>query len=555
LKKLLAAFLIFAGLGSLRAEEVRIADLSAGMWTNYPANKIPDNAAAYLENVFTDSGGVLEQRHGFNIAVADCSPSLPTSSSSTTVQGLFVYTAPDQSEYFIAISSGKASFSYRSSASSCSNSTISTTTYNPVISSTVVFRGANNLGKLFVTNDRLTPGYFTATTTVGNLTFTSVSSMPKGKLISSWRNRIAVAASTDAVSSIYFSGDGDGTAWTVGGNPTDPFIIQIGGASDGKDIKCMHTYGDDLIIGKYNELWKISGFDQLDVTVRKISSDYGCVEQGSIQEKEGTLIFLSNLGIAQLSGEGVQVISEPVRNIVEDVLFNNVFSTAPTPMASAVYQGRYWLAYSSIAWSAGFNYYNRNALVLQRNRSWTLMSNVNVASHMLVWKDHYLYLGRIVLPQGGPGTGATNAQAWTQVQLYNPLQFVSSPDLDNYTNGNLSVTMFIITKRYDFGFPMRYKEPRDFWISSDGDIDWDDSDPYWTPSVAYNGTRSFTSLGNSTTLSATQSYVSKFPFSLSGVASPFYDVQFKIVKNRTLNFGEAPRLSDLLLRYNVKDLQ
>jgi hypothetical protein len=532
------------------SEEAVINDFSGGMWSYLPPNKIPDNAASLLLNVFTDEGGLFNMRRGYGAGLVDCGPSTYVGVSSPTIQGVFTFTSASGTEYLVAASSGNLNFAYRyvGGAASCAQGNVSTTTVHWVYNATTTYQAVETLGKLWVTDGVDIPVSLTETNTgsgLYTLTASSVTTMPRGKLIAAWRNRVVVTRSTSSPSSVYFSGDGDGTSWTLGGNPTDPFELTIGGANDGRPIRCMASYGDDLIIGKYNELWRISGFDQEDVTVRKISSGYGCVDQGSIQEKDNALIWLSNRGVVAMQGDSIQVISDPIKNYIDAALRNNVFTSSPIPAVSAVYEGRYWLALSTVPLSYTTGpWYNQTQFILQRNLSWT-MADMPVTGGMTVWKDAYLWLGIMLGSQ--PGTTSAFSNGLSVYQY-------ASTDIQPYVNGGRYVGMQVDTRSYDFQQPFHQKEIKNVWLRSKGDTDFDDSDPFWTLRVNYDDDGTYNSAGNSTTLGTTGLIVDKFPMTFNGsLYSKFYSTQFRITKGITLNFGEAPRLYDIGVEYSIKE--
>jgi len=126
-------------------------------------------------------------------------------------------------------------------------------------------------------------------------------------------------------STAWFSEDGDGTLWTLGGAATDPFTIYFGGTNDGFPISCMYgMYQDTLIIGRKFDLWGVNGFSQDDVESRKLTSEIGCLQNGSMREYDGSLIFLSARGLEELNGNGIKFISEPIRDLTDTVVKNTV---------------------------------------------------------------------------------------------------------------------------------------------------------------------------------------------------------------------------------------
>lgn len=299
MKKLL---LIALFISPAYAEQFELRDLSGGMYSNASPNVIPDNSAFYIQNFVTDVEPILVERNGYSkrdtTQLGGIKP----------VTGLWEFQDNAGNQWVISFSSRTF---YKNTVGQ------TPTAFGPNVTVDQAPDCAVNLGNLWCVNGS-DPGWsFDGTSTA------TVSGVPLGKLIESWRNRLVVSNISGSQSTVRFSADGDGTDWTLGGNPTDPFSIQIGGANDGFNVTCMWgSYLDNMIFGRKRDLWALSGFDQADITLRNVSSEIGCLQDGSMREFDGSLLFLSARGMEEMRGITIQHISEPVRNITDEIVKN-----------------------------------------------------------------------------------------------------------------------------------------------------------------------------------------------------------------------------------------
>lgn len=300
-KLLLIICTIFGTTCGVKAAEFRIGDMSKGMYSNFSANKIPDNAASSIVNFYSDIQGMLVERNGY--FAVDSS----LGGGNTAVTGAWRFLDNSGNEWLISFSNRTF---YKHTVGNVAAS------FGPTMTSDNQVYAASNLGKIWFTNGVDSVWWFDGTSTG------AVSGAPLGRLIVAFRNRIAIADIVGNRSTIRFSADGDGTSWTLAGNPTDPFETQIGGANDGQFIKCLAIYQDNLIAGRKRDMWYLAGFDQEDILSKNISTEVGCSDQGSIQEWDGSLMWLSNRGIEEMKGLSIEKVSEPIRDIT-DVLVKN----------------------------------------------------------------------------------------------------------------------------------------------------------------------------------------------------------------------------------------
>ncbi len=285
-------------------EEFTIEDLSAGMWSNPTANRIPDNGASVIQNFNTDIEALAVERNGY------VKRDTTILGGTKPVTGLWSFVDPTGSEWII-------SFSSRTFYRNIVGGIPSAFGLSPTVDT--IPDAAVNLGRIWFVNGTNDLWWFDGTSTG------TVSSAPDGILIEAWRNRLVIGNITGSQSTLRFSEDGDGESWTIGGNPTDPFSVQIGGANDGQRIRCLKgSYLDSLIVGRKYDLWALDGFDQSDLFLRNVSLQVGCLESNSMQEVDNELIFLSARGVERMRGRNIQLASEPIRNVVDVIVKNTI---------------------------------------------------------------------------------------------------------------------------------------------------------------------------------------------------------------------------------------
>ncbi len=282
------------------AEEIRIQDLSGGMHSNPSSNKIPDNASPHIQNFLTDIEGMAVERNGFikkeTVAIGN----------GQSVPNMWRFNDTNGDEWLIAFSSRTF---YRSKRGTAFEQ------FGLIASNTNVPDCAVNLGKLMCVNGIDSAWTFDGTSTA------VVSGAPIGRFIEPWRNRFAIADITSARSAIRFSEDGLATNWVIGSTATAPFQLTIAGTNDGKPIRCLRgSYQDNMVVMRQNDIFSVSGFDQGDVNVRKVTDEVGCVDDRTIQELDGGLHWLSNRGVEKRLGNSIQNISEPIRNITDAIV-------------------------------------------------------------------------------------------------------------------------------------------------------------------------------------------------------------------------------------------
>jgi len=301
MKKLLYAFFLTSlVVFATSAAEFEIKDLGGGMWSNASSNRIPDNASELIQNFYTDVETIAIERNGYEKRDST------ELGGTEKVSGLWEFVDTSGAQWIISFSSRTF---YRNEIGG------TPTAFGLVSTVDTIPEAAINLGRIWFVNGTDDLWWFDGTST-GNVT-----SVPLGEIIVAWRERIAIGKIGAARSTVRFSADGDGENYTLGGNPTDPFALSIGGGDDGFPVTCMwSSYIDNLIIARKRDLWALSGFDQADIELRQINSEIGCIQGRSMREFDGSLIFMSNRGLEEMRGITIEHISEPIRDITDHIV-------------------------------------------------------------------------------------------------------------------------------------------------------------------------------------------------------------------------------------------
>lgn len=394
-------FLLLLSSVSYAAEqEYVISDLSGGMNSYISANKIPQNTASYIQNFFTDVESLGVERNGY------VTKDTTVLGGGLSVTGLWRLLDNTGQEWIISFSSRTF---YKNIIGGIPASVGWTITSDNVPSCTV------NLGKIWCVNGVDDLQWFDGTSTG------AVTSAPKGRIASSWRSHIVIGNIPNELTTVYVSGNNDGTNWTLGSNATDPFTIYVGGANNGDYVRCMSPglYLDTLVISQKYATWGLSGFTQADWQLRNISAEVGCIENGSMKEFDGSLMFLSARGLEEMKGTEIMLVSEPVRNYTDSLVKNS------NNQRSNVQS-------SQVDWGAGSG---TSAVYLDTETapgsvqftfpdSFDVLRSTLTAGSKKVWTDHIVgsAAGAVISANGTLNiTHPGNAIGWAGVRTIQPL--------------------------------------------------------------------------------------------------------------------------------------
>lgn len=277
---------------------------SCGEVLRYASNKIsPECYTAALNVLFDEDNTVLRRKGQAKYNATGCG-------ALKTIRGLWPFTDTSNNKYLVILSSETM---YQTSGQGDCVAISGLTDFNTAVDMNCV----QTIGKLWCTNGSNSVFYWDGSSTA------TVSGAPLGKLIGAFRNRVVLADISGQRTRIRLSGELDGTDWTVTipGRSTTPANIDIAGLNDGLEVQCLlGEYQNAFFIGRDRELYALSGYDRRDFTLRKISSEIGCIEQKSIQEKNNSLYWLSRRGIEKLSGTQISRASDNIRPLVDNII-------------------------------------------------------------------------------------------------------------------------------------------------------------------------------------------------------------------------------------------
>jgi len=285
-------------------EAYPIPNFSQGVVTRYSPALIPENSVQWAENVYFDVEGGITRRKGYSQFNSSVFP------DSQSVRGLWPFTSDDGTRYLLALSS----------------ETIYQATTDGEFEAIPGLNGFSSVSDMDATTLSGKIWFTNGTDSVANWDGSSTSTVteaPLGGLIESYRNRIIIAGKSGELSNIYMSENLDGTEWTIGPTlNTSPINLPIGGIN-GKPITCLYAgYKDILWAWTEDETWGIYGFGYKDFATRQISREVGCIEDKSVQEKDGKLYWMSRRGVEEATGQTFNRISDGNKDIFDTIINN-----------------------------------------------------------------------------------------------------------------------------------------------------------------------------------------------------------------------------------------
>ncbi len=278
-----------------------------GLVTKISGSKLTDPGCFQgLKNAYLDEDGSIFRRAGY--AVYDSSGACAGLKS---VRGLWPFYGRDGSQYLIAFSSGTM-------FSSKDDNTCTAIPGLSNLSQTATMTCIQGMGYEWC-SDGADPVFYTNVSTS-----VFVPQAPYGKYIGFFRNRIVLAGVPGNLTNLYLSAELDGTNWnlpTTTQLTTSPTVINISGTNDGQGASCLlGQFQNQYYVGRQYDLYALSGYNNADFTLRKVSEQIGCSDNGSAREVNNVLMWLSHRGLEGLSGTQIQWLSEPIDPQVQDIV-------------------------------------------------------------------------------------------------------------------------------------------------------------------------------------------------------------------------------------------
>ena len=306
MKKALALLLLLA-VAPLHSEDYELK-LPKGIVSAYDALPLSEDFVPDAQNVFFDADLGVKKRGGYDQVNT-------VSYGSQTVRDMYgfipstltVSFSTNSIEYLVLFSGSTMAYALNGG----STFTVVITTLN----ANFPVDCATEFGQLWCVN-----GDRNFAWAGGTRTISLPPEFPVGTNIEGHANRLWVIGVPGNESIVYGSKFLDGLTWALGGNAGDPVQIPIG-SRDGTDLSCMKSYSDSLWLGKSGppgSLWAVSGKSQNDFQLNNLSKQVGCVDDRTVQEKQGKLYWMSARGIERWAG-GLSdpPFGDPVKNITD----------------------------------------------------------------------------------------------------------------------------------------------------------------------------------------------------------------------------------------------
>jgi hypothetical protein len=279
---------------------------NCGLITRFPGDIINSNCFQQETNMLSDRTGVPTRRNGYSAYNGTACP------GSQPIRGMWPFFAQSGIQYLIMYSSN--SLFYSPGDGTCNY----ITQMEGQLSGTATMECTQLNGYLWCT-DGIDPVFGTnvISTQAAALNGTAA---PTGYHIGTFRNRLLISGipgvgSNGSASEVYLSGELNPLDYNIPAIQltTSPAIISINGINDGIIVNClMGEFQNQFLIGRNYDLWGLSGYDLSNFTLRKISSQVGCLEPRSIQEVTNVLYWLSYRGIEGYSGTQINRVSYPI---------------------------------------------------------------------------------------------------------------------------------------------------------------------------------------------------------------------------------------------------
>src|ERR1051325_2328074 len=257
MKKCIFSIFLISGL-NVAADVYRVNDLSGGINDSVPSDQIADNEEASIINFHVNpiSHG-LDQRRG-------SSKQNSTQLSGSSAVDIFNHVTSLGNSYLISIASKTVSYSTSNGATW--TTLISSATLNAVWDGTSYVDD-----NFYMVNQNDGGWYFTGT---GLL---AAGSMPAGKYIEAYQNRLFVANTASFPYRVFFSGLLQPSTFTTS---TDYFDMPEAVTCIGK------PFDGGLPIYTQNTTWMLRGTAPTNFDLQQISGQVGCVENRDVQNFE-----------------------------------------------------------------------------------------------------------------------------------------------------------------------------------------------------------------------------------------------------------------------------
>lgn len=302
---------------------LEVKDFSCGVDTYHDPLSLNDCYVQDALNVYFDKDAPIVKRGGYTLSF---------STKAYSYSGQWSYTDNSGNIWMIVRSSDQISATTGVGTSQF-NIRVATVSANNVVSEQSAF------GNAYFVDQTQGVYYWNGTST------TYVASSPLGSLIAEYHNRIWVAGLAAPYGSrVQGSKYLDGTTWSTSAPTltTDPVSLIVSLADNYDITSCMFSgYNDSLYIFENTHINQLTGFDSTNFNVAQIGKEVGCIQQGSIQQFQGGLVFASLRGFEFFDGYTATRVSDAVKDKVDPSTLNSSFGQNS------------WVQQTAADWNAG----------------------------------------------------------------------------------------------------------------------------------------------------------------------------------------------------------
>lgn len=151
----------------------------------------------------------------------------------------------------------------------------------------------------------------------------TVAGIPKVKILLHRHERLLAINNSAYPSRVFFSNLGSPETF-------DALDFIDVSPNDGSEINAAVEFGDDVILFKDHEIWKLSGRTPTSFSLYRIDNKRGCVSPKSITYLSGQLVFYDrDTGIWLFDGATFTLISQPInQHILDDQTYANSYRAA-----------------------------------------------------------------------------------------------------------------------------------------------------------------------------------------------------------------------------------
>jgi len=308
MKKLLYAIILAGSIAHADGEKsFAITNFTGGLNSNYSSLTIADDEVQDVLNMWFDEDNSLVKRNGYT--------TYGTTGTFRFTNG-WKYTDSSNNNWIVVLSSDAIRASKGTGVFTVKIATV------PAPATSLV-GAVNAFGKIYFVD--LVQGVYSWDGTQTAKPAVFLTGSPLGELITEFKGRLWVAGKAhpnqnELSSSEYL----DATNWATGSLATDPvtYIVGLTDKSDGI-TGLFSGLNDAIYIPKKDSMHALYGFDQDDFQVRVLTSEYGCIDAGTIQPFAGGILCLSKRGFDLFDGVSWNPVSKKILNRLQPALYSS----------------------------------------------------------------------------------------------------------------------------------------------------------------------------------------------------------------------------------------